>query len=58
MELVHIIESVLSIYYQTFAQKNWEILKKGLVGETYIIQTNMKERSKRILFVGENNDKM
>ena len=26
MELVHIIESVLSIYYQTFAQKNWEIL--------------------------------
>lgn len=26
MELVQIIESVLSIYYQTFAQKNWEIL--------------------------------
>lgn len=39
-------------------QKNWEILKNGLVGETYILQTNMKERSKRILFVGKNNDQV
>jgi sugar phosphate isomerase/epimerase len=39
-------------------QKNWEILKNGLIGETYILQTNMKERSKRILFVGKNNDQV
>lgn len=37
-------------------QKNWETLKKGLNGKTYIINTNMKERSKRILFIGKNHD--
>jgi sugar phosphate isomerase/epimerase len=34
-------------------RENWERLKQGLKGETYLISTNMKERSYRILFVGK-----
>lgn len=33
---------------------NWEKLKFGLNGETFLINTNMKERSKRIIFIGKN----
>lgn len=32
---------------------NWERLKDGLSGETYLFDTNMQERSKRIMFVGK-----
>lgn len=33
----------------------WEKLKKGLVGQTFLYETDMEHRSKRIVFVGKND---
>ena len=37
------------------SKKNWERLKRGLKGKTYLFKTDMNHRSNRIMFVGYSN---
>lgn len=34
-------------------RKRWQMLKEGLIGKEYFYETNMNERSYRLIFIGK-----